>query len=155
MKNTGMITKLLSLVLVLCSLTVYQTVATARAEHNAAVKAQIKAAEKRAREEAAALADEQARLAAAKYIDGIYEGEGFGYGGDIKVKVTVKDGAIDAIDVYEHAGEDDNYFNLAVGLTEKVIEANDTEVDVVTGATLSSEGLLEAIQTALEKAVKK
>ncbi len=147
--------KLISLVLILCTLTVYQTAAAARAGQNAAVKAQIKAAEKRAREEAKALADEQTRLAAAKYRDGIYEGAGYGYGGDIKVRVTVKDGEIYTIDVYEHSGEDEEYFKLALGLKDKIIEENDPDVDAVTGSTFSSEGLLEAINAALEKAVKK
>lgn len=154
MKNTGMIIKLISLILILCMLGMYQTVAAARSNQRAAIEAQIKAEEKRRKEEEKALADEQARLAAAKYIDGIYEGQGLGYGGDIKVKVTVKDGEIYTIDVTEHSGEDDEYFRLAVGMIDKIIEENAPEVDVATGSTFSSEGLLEAINSALEKAVK-
>lgn len=154
MKKTGMIIRFLSLFLILGILGVYQTIALARADQRAAIEAQIKAEEKRRKEEEKALADEQARLAAAKYIDGIYEGQGLGYGGDIKVKVTVKDGEIYTIDVTEHSGEDDEYFRLAIGMIDRIIEENDPEVDVVTGSTFSSEGLLEAINSALEKAAK-
>lgn len=154
MKNTGIILKLISLLLIVGILGVYQTVASARADQRAAIQAQIKAEEKRRKEEEKALADEQARLAAAKYIDGIYEGEGFGFGGEIRVKVTVKDGEIYTIDVTEHSGEDDEYFRLAIGMIDKIIEENDPEVDVVTGSTFSSEGLLEAINSAIEKAKK-
>lgn len=154
MKNIGMILKFISLILILSTLGAYQIIASARADQRAAIEAQIKAEEKRRKEEEKALADEQARLAAAKYIDGIYEGEGFGFGGEIRVQVTVKDGEIYTIDVTEHSGEDDEYFRLAIGMIDKIIEENDPEVDVVTGSTFSSEGLLEAINSALEKAAK-
>lgn len=155
MKNTGMVIRLISLLLILVSLSVYQTIASARAEQRTAIEAQIKAEEKRRKQEEKALADAQMKLAAAKYTDGVYEGEGFGYGGDIRVKVTVKDGEIYTINVLEHSGEDDEYWGLAVSMIDRIIEENDPDVDVVTGSTFSSEGLLEAINSALEKAVKK
>lgn len=154
MKRTGMLIKFISMLLVLGSLGVYQMIASARAEERAIITAQIKAEEKRKKEEAKALAAEQERLAAAKYLDGVYEGEGFGFGGEIRVQVTVKDGEIYTIHVIEHAGEDEEYFKLALTMISEIIDANDPEVDVVTGSTFSSEGLLEAINDALSKAVK-
>lgn len=153
MKNYGNLLKFISLIIVLSFLGVYQTIASARADQREAIQAQIKAEEKRRKEEKA-LADEQARLAAAKYIDGVYDGEGFGFGGEIRVRITVRDGEIYTIDATEHSGEDEEYFRLAVGMIDSIIEENDPGVDVITGSTFSSEGLLEAINSALEKAVK-
>lgn len=138
-----MVIKFISLLLILGSLGVYQTIAAARAEQRAATAAQIKVTENRPE-----------KPADAKYLDGVYEGEGFGFGGDIRVNVTIKDGNIHAIDVLEHSGEDDEYFRLAVGMIDKIIESNHPDVDTVTGSTFSSQGLLEAIRSALEKAVK-
>ena len=117
------------------------------ADHNAAVRAQIKAEEKALRE--------AEKKASAKYRDGVYEGEGFGFGGEIMVRVTITDGEIYTIDAYEHSGEDEEYFRLALGMVDEIIDANDPSVDVVTGSTFSSEGLLEAIKDALGKAAKK
>ena len=47
MKYTGTVVKTLSLLLVIGSLIFYQNIAQSRAEHNAAVRAQIKAEEKK------------------------------------------------------------------------------------------------------------
>ena len=147
MKYTGTVVKTISLLLVIGSLIFYQNIAQSRAEHNAAVRAQIKAEEKALRE--------AEKKASAKYRDGVYEGEGFGFGGEIMVRVTITDGEIYTIDAYEHSGEDEEYFRLALGMVDEIIDANDPSVDVVTGSTFSSEGLLEAIKDALGKAAKK
>lgn len=156
MKNTGMIVKFISVAIIAASLAAYQSAASVRAETAAQIKAEEREAEKRRKAAQKAAADKAAAEAAAKYADGIYEGVGEGYGGEIKVRLTVKDGEIVTIDPYEHSDEDDEYFGLAKALIGEVIEANDTDTaDIVSGATFSSEGLIEAIQDAAGKAVKK
>jgi len=155
MKYSGTIIRFISLALIVGSLSIYQTIAVPRAQQKAAIAAQLRAEEKKRREAAKEAADKEALLASAKYKDGEYEGEGLGYGGAIRVKVTVRDGEIYTIDVTEHSGEDDEYFNLALKMTDQIIDQNDTDIDIITGSTFSSEGLLEAINAALEKAVKK
>ncbi len=154
MKNIGMITKLISLGLILISLGIYQTVATARAKQLATVQAEQSAQQEQAEKLAKSVASQQFQTADEKYIDGEYEGTGFGFGGDIVVKVTVQNGKIHAIDVLDHSGEDDEYFKLAVGMIDTMIADNNPDVDAVTGSTFSSEGLLEAVHNALDKAVK-
>ena len=86
--------------------------------------------------------------------DGVYEGTARGYSSDVTVKVTIKDGKIDDIEVVSQ-GETPEYFNEAVKVLDDIIDANSTDVDSISGATISSEALKEAVQNALQKAQKK
>lgn len=88
--------------------------------------------------------------------DGTYTGSGKGFGGNISVKVTVKDGKISSIDVTSASGETASYFNKAKGIIPKMISGQTTNVDVASGATYSSNGIIKAVRSALSKAeVKK
>lgn len=44
---------------------------------------------------------------------------------------------------------------MALSVTKQMIEENDTKADIVSSATFSSEGIIRAVQKALEKAVRK
>ena len=81
-----------------------------------------------------------------------YIGVGKGFGGDVKVKVTMDGDKIAKIEVLEHgdtAGICEKAFDT---LPEKIIAANGVEgVDVVGGATFSSQGLIDAVKDALSK----
>lgn len=82
---------------------------------------------------------------------GTFEGTAKGHNGDITVSVVVEDGIIDKIDVIDEE-ETENIAGPAFGiLNESVINNNSTDVDYVTGATVSSEGYLSAIDAALEE----
>ena len=83
---------------------------------------------------------------------GTYEGEGKGIGGTIKLEVTVTEDEITDIKVLEHnetPGVSDPAFEQ---IPAKIIEAQGLGVDVIAGATMSSEGILAAVTQALEKA---
>ena len=88
------------------------------------------------------------------YNDGVYEGSARGYSSDVTVKVTIKDGKIADIEVVSQ-DETPEYFNEAVKVLDDIIDANSTDVDSISGATISSEALKEAVQNALQKAEKK
>lgn len=81
--------------------------------------------------------------------DGIYYGTGTGYAGAIKVAVTVKDKTITAIDVVEVEADDSAFFNRAKGVIDKILQSQSLEVDVVSGATYSSNGIINAVKNAL------
>ena len=75
-----------------------------------------------------------------------------GMGGDIAVRATVVDGKITAIEVLEHsetAGVSDPAF---AQIPAKVIETNSTDVDTVSGCTMTSNALIEAIKNAVAAA---
>ena len=81
--------------------------------------------------------------------------EGSGYGGIIKVSVTIEYDIITEINVVSHDAEDPAYFEQAEKLVDKVVSGQTTDVDVVAGASFSSRGILEGIDNALDKAVRK
>ena len=86
---------------------------------------------------------------AGQYTDGTYTGIGTGYRGEVKVTVKVSGGSIVEIIVDSYA-DDSQFFNRAQSAVISQIIANQTpDVDVVSGATYSSRGLMEAVATAL------
>lgn len=87
------------------------------------------------------------------YADGVYTGTGTGFGGDITVQVTVKKGKITKIKILSAEDETPSYLKKAKGIISSILAAQSTEVDVVSGATYSSEGILEAVQNALKQAL--
>lgn len=81
--------------------------------------------------------------------DGTYYGTGTGFAGKIKVAVTVKDKQITAIEIVENEADDDIFFSRAKGVIDKIISGQTLEVDVVSGATYSSNGIISAVKNAL------
>ena len=86
------------------------------------------------------------------YKDGTYEGRGEGHNGPIKVKVTVAGEKITAIEVLEQVETEVIYKAAEQPVIQAMIEANSVTVDTITGATKSSEGIMEAVQDALKAA---
>ena len=85
------------------------------------------------------------------YPDGVYLGSGEGYRGETTVAVSLKDGTIDNIMVM-NTEDDTAYFKRAESLLKQVLQQQTTDLDAISGATFSSEGILEAIVDALEQA---
>ncbi|AXY25720.1 flavocytochrome c [Suicoccus acidiformans] len=84
------------------------------------------------------------------YTPGNYEGQAEGFGGNVAVEVTLTEDRIVSIDVdapNETAGIGDTAIE---SITNDVIEKQSLNIDVVSGATGSSEGILAAIAAALE-----
>ncbi len=90
----------------------------------------------------------------AEYKDGVYYGTGTGFGGEVKVKVVIAQGKITEITVESAGGEDGSYLTRAKTLIAKVIEGQSPNVDTVSGATYTSNGIISAIQNALSQAKK-
>ncbi|MCD8335141.1 MAG: FMN-binding protein [Clostridiales bacterium] len=88
----------------------------------------------------------------AVWADGTYTGSARGFGGIIKVQVTIKDGKITSIQVLSHSGETASYFNKAKAIISRILKAQSPNVDTVSGATYSSTGIREAVKAALKKA---
>ena len=77
-----------------------------------------------------------------------FEGVGKGMGGDVKLAVTVEEGRITAIDVVSHnesAGISDPAF---AQIPQAIIDNQSLAIDVVAGATLTSNGILGAVEAA-------
>ena len=81
--------------------------------------------------------------------NGVYEGSANGMGGAVKVAVTVEDGKISDVEVLEHketAGISDPAIEQ---IPQAIVEAQSTDVEAVTGATVTSEAIKEAVAAAL------
>ena len=84
--------------------------------------------------------------------DGTYTGSGMGYNDNITVKVTVSGGKITDI-VIVSSDDDEPYFTNARAVVARILSAQTTNVDAVSGATYSSKGIMAAVSDALQKAV--
>ena len=87
----------------------------------------------------------------AVFTAGTYDGEGQGHAGIIKVSVVVNETEIEKIDIVEF---NDSEFAVdpANQLVERIIEANSGQVDAIAGASITSKGVLDAVNAALAQA---
>lgn len=80
--------------------------------------------------------------------DGVYKGSATGYRGSVTVAVTILDKKIVSIDILS-ASDDEAFFNRAKGVIDRIISSQSLDVDVVSGATYSSNGIIGAVKNAL------
>ncbi|SDL49943.1 FMN-binding protein [Halarsenatibacter silvermanii] len=79
-----------------------------------------------------------------------YTGSAEGYGGELVLEVSLENDEIIGIEIIDHL-ETENFFEDAVPeMPERIIEAQSTEVDTVSGATETSEAIISAVEEALE-----
>ncbi|MCL2399072.1 MAG: flavocytochrome c [Defluviitaleaceae bacterium] len=83
------------------------------------------------------------------FTDGVFVGVGQGYAGEIWVSVTVENGNIVSITLDEH-NETIMIYNAAEeGVVNAIINTQSTNVDTVSGATVTSYAIIEAVEDAL------
>ena len=86
------------------------------------------------------------------YKDGTYTGQSYGYSGIVTVTVTVSGGRITAIS--QTNSDSGEYFGDAwESIYPQILAKQEAEgIDTVSGATFSSEGILDAVKAALVQA---
>ena len=96
--------------------------------------------------------DEHKIITKGVYKDGVYTGTGAGYGGTMKLQVTIKDGKISDIQILSQS-ETGSYLERAKTLLDKIKANNGTSgVNAVSGATRSSNGIFDAVNACLSQA---
>ena len=85
------------------------------------------------------------------YPDGTYYGTAEGYLGDVKVAIVLKNHTIQSVQILENE-DDAAFFNRARAVVNNIVKNQTTGVDVVSGATYSSNGIINAVKAALESA---
>ena len=80
--------------------------------------------------------------------DGVYKGSATGFSGPVTVAVTIMDKKIISIDILSST-DDEAFFNRAKGVIDRIIASQSFDVDVVSGATYSSNGIIGAVKNAL------
>ena len=91
-------------------------------------------------------------LKAEAWKDGTYTGSGAGYGGPVVVEVQIVGGKIKSIRIVSHEGETPEYFSRAKKIIARILKQQTPEVDCIAEATLSSNGIRQAVAAALNKA---
>jgi uncharacterized protein with FMN-binding domain len=76
--------------------------------------------------------------------------------GPVQVEITVKSGTITAVDVVQHPSGNHkdaeiNDYALPI-LVQDTLKAQSAEIDMVSGATVTSDGYVESLQSALDQA---
>lgn len=84
--------------------------------------------------------------------DGTYEGVGSGFAGELTVGVTIEKGIITDIQLLDSGSDDAAYVNMAVGVIDDMLAKQTYQVDAVSGATFSSNGIMDAVADALRQA---
>ena len=151
MKYSNFVSRALCFVILLAALSQYQIKASLKAQEEAENAAAVAEAEEYNREIRRQMSNAEN---ASPYNDGTFEGQADGFGGPIQVKVTIDGGDITKIDVLSAAAEDPAYYTQAVAVLDQILQTQGVNVDTVTGATFSSTGLINAVNTALRSALK-
>ena len=152
MKHKNFILRAVNLLLILVLLGQYQRIAVVRAAAVAERQQQIAEVEAYNASILQAAQTEAEQEAESGLKDGTYEGTGLGFGDDIIVQVTISGGRMTDISVVSAEGEDKPYYKQALSVLDKMLSAQSTEVDTVSGATLTADGMIEAVADALGKA---
>lgn len=150
MKYKNFLLRAVNLLLILGVLWQYQQVALIRAAAVSQRKQEI--AEVEAYNASVLQAQSAAQAEQSGYRDGIYEGSAYGFGDVIRVSVTIQNGKMTDIAVLDASGEDKPYYNQALPLLDEMLAVQSAGVDTVSGATLTAEGLIGAVEDALGKA---
>lgn len=92
--------------------------------------------------------DTQTATGSFELADGVYKGSATGFSGPVTVTVTIMDKKIISIDILSST-DDEAFFNRAKGVIDRIIASQSFDVDVVSGATYSSNGIIAAVKNAL------
>ncbi|MTI95590.1 MAG: FMN-binding protein [Firmicutes bacterium] len=85
--------------------------------------------------------------------DGTYTGTGRGFGGDITVEVTIADGRLAEVVVLSHS-DTPGYVEPALdAIPDRMVDEQQLDVDIVSGSTASSNGIINAVRDALSEFV--
>lgn len=97
--------------------------------------------------------DKQSFIAAGRFqnlTDGIYTGSADAFRGDVEVQVTVEKQKVTDISILSYCDTEEYFFRAAPAVIEQMKAEQSLNVDAVSGATYSSNGVIHAVANALE-----
>ena len=133
--------KVINLAAVIALLLGFSAWASEAQAHDAAVEEQIRAAERAAHRGPYA-------------ADGVFVGAAEGFGGLVEIQATIEDGYITSVDILDASHEDDAWLDMAIVLLDQIEREQTTNLDVVSGATYTSAGILNGTAEALRQAME-
>lgn len=85
--------------------------------------------------------------------DGIYTAETDGYRRHMITQVTIENGNITDIQVIQHYEKGAEYFEEPIReIPRRIIHLQSTDVDVISGSTRTSNGIIHGVEQAIEQA---
>lgn len=84
--------------------------------------------------------------------DGTYTTTATGNNGEVKVETTFSEGKIISVEVSEHSETAGVADNALTRIPQSIVEKNAVNIDTVTGATNTSNAILDAVKLAIEEA---
>ena len=89
---------------------------------------------------------------AGTWTDGVYTQTAEGKNGDFDVTVTIEDGSIASVKIGDNDETEDKGGVAIEELPDEIVEAQSYDVDAVSGATVTSEAIEDAVARCLEEA---
>ena len=86
------------------------------------------------------------------YQDGTFTAAAYGYDGSITVHVTIQNDTITDITAETEESDDSYFIDAKSAVIPAIIRSQAADVDACSGATYSSNGIMEAVRAALEQA---
>ncbi|HBH11936.1 MAG: Putative Polyferredoxin [Clostridiales bacterium 38_11] len=86
--------------------------------------------------------------------DGVYQGLGVGFGGNITISTTVIDNRISNIEITSHRETQGYYEEVFKTMTKEIIETQNLNVDAISGATVTSRGFLGGVKSGVGMAME-
>ncbi len=137
-KYEGFLLRCLGLAVALAALFSFTSWAQVANAHDEQIKAEI-------------LEAQRAMQRGSYATDGVFQGEAEGYGGTVCVQVTIDNGFITQVELISAEGEGQAWLNMSLPLLDTIVQEQTTQIDVVSGATFSSSGILNGATRALEQ----
>ena len=85
------------------------------------------------------------------WADGIFVGKADSFGGPLEVEVTVSGGKITGVQILKHSDTPGISDGAIKNIPERIVVANAAQVESVSGASVSSDAIMKAVQKALEQ----
>lgn len=140
-KHKYSLVKAANLLLVVALLAQFGIWASEANAHDEAVAAQIVEAERMANRGPYA-------------TDGVFTGSAQGFGGPVEMQVSIENGYIEEVVILDASLEDAPWLEMCLDLPALIERNQSTDLDVVSGATYTSSGILNGATEALRKSVE-
>jgi len=86
--------------------------------------------------------------------DGVHHGRSTGYAGPVEVDVTVRDGRLESVRVTRH--QEKQFYSALTDTPQQIVQKQSVQgVDAVSGATITSEAIINATAKALAAAPRR
>ena len=146
---------MINLMLIVLLVFAYQAITKIRiqADEIASLKASNEKYEIEIKEAKSLLGEDEEETGGAGYKDGVYTGSSTGFGGNVSVEVSIEGGNITDITITSAAGEDAAYLDMAKRIIDNIIDQQSADVDTISGATYTANGIRNAVIIALQGAV--